>query len=62
MSFFKGFFKGGTEIPEPDQKALPAEEEAVLEKVAHKVVDSTARLAIRPALSLVFEHMVKPPG
>jgi hypothetical protein len=55
MSIFKGFFKGGTEIPDSEQKALPAEEEAVLEKVAHKVVDR--RMAV-PAI--VFLESVKP--
>ena len=55
MSIFKGFFKGGTELPDPEQKALPAEEEAVLEKVAHKVVER--RMAV-PAI--VFLESVKP--
>ena len=55
MSIFRGFFKGGTELPEPEKKALPAEEEAVLEKVARKVVDR--RMAV-PAI--VFLESVKP--
>jgi hypothetical protein len=55
MSIFKGFFKGGTELPDPEQKALPAGEEAILEKVAHKVVDR--RMAV-PAI--VFLESVKP--
>lgn len=55
MSIFKGFFKGSTELPDPEQKALPAEEDAVLEKVAHKVVER--RMAV-PAI--VFLESVKP--
>jgi len=55
MSFFKGFFRGSTDLPESEKKALPAEEKAVLEKVAHKVVDR--RMAV-PAI--LFLESVKP--
>ena len=49
------FFRGSTELPDPEKKALPAEEDALLEKVAHKVVDR--RMAV-PAI--VFLESVKP--
>ncbi len=55
MNFFRGFFKGSTELPDPEKRALPVEEEAVLEKVARKVVDR--RMAV-PAI--VFLESVKP--
>ena len=35
-----GFFsRGSMELPDPEDKQLPEEEEAVLDKLAHKVVD-----------------------
>lgn len=49
------FFRSGTDFPSPEKKTLPAEEEAVLEKVAHKVVDR--RMAV-PAI--LFLESVKP--
>jgi hypothetical protein len=49
------FFRGNTELPDPEKKALPAEEDAVLDKVARKVVDR--RMAV-PAI--VFLESVKP--
>lgn len=49
------FFRGSTELPGPEKKALPAEEDAVLEKVARKVVEK--RMAV-PAI--VFLESVKP--
>lgn len=55
MSIFRGFQKGGAELPEPEKKALPAEEEAVLEKVARKVVER--RMAVP---TIVFLESVKP--
>ncbi len=55
MSLFRGMFKGGADLPEPEKKALPAEEEAVLQKLAHKVVER--RMAV-PAI--LFLESVKP--
>jgi hypothetical protein len=49
------FFRGSTELPDPEKNALPVEEEAVLDKVARKVVDR--RMAV-PAI--VFLESVKP--
>jgi hypothetical protein len=49
------FFRGATELPDPEKQALPAEEEAVLDKVARKIVDR--RMAV-PAI--VFLESVKP--
>jgi hypothetical protein len=49
------FFRGSTDLPDPEKNALPAEEEAVLDKVARKVVDR--RMAV-PAI--VFLESVKP--
>jgi len=49
------FLRGSTEYPEPEKRALPAEEDAVLEKLARKVVEK--RMAV-PAI--VFLESVKP--
>ncbi|HWR81848.1 MAG TPA: hypothetical protein VN285_00945 [Candidatus Deferrimicrobium sp.] len=49
------FFKGSAELPDPEKKALPEEEEALLAKVAGKVVER--RMAV-PAI--VFLESVKP--
>ncbi len=49
------FFRGGTEYPAPEKPTLPAEEDAVLDKVAHKVVEK--QMAV-PAI--VFLESVKP--
>jgi len=49
------FFRGTTELPDPEKPALPAEEEAVLDKVARKIVDR--RMAV-PAI--IFLESVKP--
>jgi len=48
-------FKGGMELPAPEQNPLPEEETAVLEKVARKVVDKGMTV---PAI--LFLESVKP--
>ncbi|MFH1373577.1 MAG: hypothetical protein ABII79_07275 [bacterium] len=55
MSFFRGFFKGSVELPEPEKPSLPADEQALIEKVARKVVER--RMAV-PAI--VFLESIKP--
>jgi len=50
-----GFFKGSMELPDPEKQALPAEENAVLDKLAHKVVDRGMAV---PAI--LFIESVKP--
>jgi hypothetical protein len=50
-----GFLKGGTELPDPEQSPLEAEENAVLDKLAHKVVDKGMAV---PAI--LFLESVKP--
>ncbi len=50
-----GFVKGGTELPDPEQNPLEAEENAVLDKLAHKVVDKGMAV---PAI--LFLESVKP--
>jgi hypothetical protein len=55
VSLFRGISKGGAELPDPEKPPLPAEEMAVLEKVARKVVER--RMAV-PAI--VFLESVKP--
>ena len=49
------FFRGSTQFPDPEKPVLPDEEQAVLEKVAKKVVER--RMAV-PAI--VFLESVKP--
>lgn len=49
------FWRGGTELPESPDKALAPEQEAVLEKVARKVVDKGMAV---PAI--LFLESVKP--
>jgi len=49
------FFKGSAELPNPEKNTLPAEEEAVLDKVAHKVIEW--RMA---APAILFLESVKP--
>jgi len=48
-------FRGNMNLPDPEDKPLPAEEEAVLDKVARKVVEK--RMAV-PAI--LFLESVKP--
>ncbi len=55
MSIFNGFFKGSTELPKDNKGVLPEEEEAVLEKVARKVVER--HMAV-PAI--LFLESIKP--
>ncbi len=51
-----GFFsRGSMELPDPEEKRLPEEEEAVLDKLAHKVVDKGWTV---PAI--LFVESVKP--
>jgi hypothetical protein len=50
-----GFLKGGTELPDPEQSPLEAEENAVLDKLANKVVDKGMAV---PAI--LFLESVKP--
>ncbi len=50
-----GFFRGGLELPDPDKVNIPEEENAVLEKLAHKVVDRGMTV---PAI--LFLESVKP--
>jgi hypothetical protein len=47
--------RGGTELPDPEQSPLEAEENAVLDKLAHKVVDKGMAV---PAI--LFLESVKP--
>ena len=49
------FLKGGAEIPDPEKNPLPTEEEAVLNKLANKVVEK--RMSV-PAI--LFLESVKP--
>jgi len=49
------FLKGNVELPDPEKNPLPAEEEAVLDKLAHKVVDKGMTV---PAI--IFLESVKP--
>ncbi|MEW5993313.1 MAG: hypothetical protein AB1744_02825 [Candidatus Zixiibacteriota bacterium] len=49
------FFRGGTQFPDSERPSLPVEEDAVLDKVAKKVVEK--RMAV-PAI--VFLESVKP--
>ncbi|RKX26810.1 MAG: hypothetical protein DRP47_07630 [Candidatus Zixiibacteriota bacterium] len=49
------FFRGSTQFPDPEKPVLPDEEQAVLKKVAKKVVER--RMAV-PAI--VFLESVKP--
>src|SRR3990172_10976541 len=50
-----GFFRGSMELPDPEKTNLPEEENAVLEKLAHKVVDRGMTI---PAI--LFLESVKP--
>ena len=50
-----GFLKGGSELPDPEQSPLATEENAVLDKLAHKVVDKGMAV---PAI--LFLESVKP--
>ena len=51
-----GFFsRGSIEFPEPEEKRLPEEEDAVLEKLAHKVVDKGWTV-----VAILFLESVKP--
>ena len=50
-----GFFGGSMELPDPDKINIPEEENAVLEKLAHKVVDRGMTI---PAI--LFLESVKP--
>ena len=50
-----GFFGGQSDIPDPEKAALPDEENAVLDKLAHKVVDKGWTV---PAI--LFLESVKP--
>ena len=51
-----GFFsRGSVEFPEPEEKRLPEEEEAVLDKLAHKVVDKGWTV-----VAILFLESVKP--
>ena len=50
-----GFFSGQSDIPDSDKPALPEEENAVLDKLAHKVVDKGWTV---PAI--LFLESVKP--
>ena len=51
-----GFFsRGSIEFPDPEEKRLPEEEDAVLDKLAHKVVDKGWTV---PAI--LFVESVKP--
>ncbi|UCD63320.1 MAG: hypothetical protein JSW34_11305 [Candidatus Zixiibacteriota bacterium] len=49
------FFKGSTDFTDPDKNPLPAEEDAVLDKLAHKAVDKGMSV---PAI--LFLESVKP--
>ena len=51
-----GFFsRGSMELPDPEEKRLPEEEDAVLEKLAHKVVDKGWTV-----VAILFLESVKP--
>ena len=51
-----GFFsRGSMEYPDPEEKRLPEEEEAVLDKLAHKVVDKGWTV-----VAILFLESVKP--
>ena len=51
-----GFFsRGSVEFPDPEEKRLPEEEEAVLDKLAHKVVDKGWTV-----VAILFLESVKP--
>jgi hypothetical protein len=50
-----GFLKGGTELPDPEQSPLETEENAILDKLANKVVDKGMAV---PAI--LFLESVKP--
>lgn len=49
------FFRGSTQFPDPEKPVLAEDEQAVMEKVAHKVVER--RMAV-PAI--IFLESVKP--
>lgn len=51
-----GFFsRGSIEFPDPEEKRLPEEEDAVLDKLAHKVVDKGWTV-----VAILFLESVKP--
>ena len=51
-----GFFsRGSMELPDPEEKRLPEEEDAVLDKLAHKVVDKGWTV-----VAILFLESVKP--
>ena len=49
------FFRGSMELPDPDKSTLPEEENAVLDKLAHKVVDRGMTVPV-----ILFLESVKP--